>query len=166
MLMRYAVPLVLLLAVPAAAEEARDLTYVCVEEHAAGLRFDAAARRWESTRFAPARQFTLTMKHEGALHRLSDSGRREEVPQYSVSITRSGSDTAIACHDLNRRHALITLFEQYFQCRFELIEYRFDLSTKRYVSAYLHGYLGGDKDVVDQPRITAGSCAKREPRAE
>src|SRR5687768_12624757 len=75
--MRYALPLILLLAAPAAAQESKDLTYVCVEEHAAGLRYDAAARRWESTRFAPARQFTLTLKHAGALHRLTDTGRRE-----------------------------------------------------------------------------------------
>jgi hypothetical protein len=68
-------------------------SYLCIDEAAGGIQYNAQTRKWEGTAFRAFQKFILRMK----FLKTRVAGQEETVFDYSVTINKMGSSYAAPC---------------------------------------------------------------------
>jgi hypothetical protein len=97
---------------PGFAQSAGVSSYFCVEEYSGGFKYNGQMKRWEGVSFRPDGKFLLRIKHERIVTVREDWGppftpRNIEVPEFTVTITASGSNTPIPCTEDGRPNGFV-----------------------------------------------------------
>jgi hypothetical protein len=144
------------------ASEAQNLTYFCVEEFSGGLHYDETAKKWRGATFRANTKFILRLKHVRSRTFKNFFGQNEQVQDYDVSITESGSSVAEPCHNYPASKMITLDSSRWLRCRDGAERYIFNLNNNRFLSAYLHGYVNGKDTNADTPHVGGGTCTKIE----
>jgi hypothetical protein len=139
----------------------QDTTYVCSSEIEAGMMYDPSLREWRGAKFKHIQKFVLKLKFVRA-----QQNGPEQIDVYNVSIRPDGDDLPTA---------LTNCFaEKYGQpgdplevqaaygrltCATLFRTYKFNIKNNRFLSAYIEGYVDGDKN-DNTPAFAAGKCTK------
>src|SRR5262245_28457723 len=143
--------LLMLCAGPALAQS-KDVAYRCVGQAAAGLSYNEQTKKWEGASFRPQQQFVLKMKFVRA---------RENVSDYGATVTTSGKDTGLPCTSTDTDETVtVTDSDRSFSCTTVAYDYVFNLSTNRFLSMYVYGYVDGKDSNDNTPVVEGGICTK------
>jgi hypothetical protein len=151
--------LCLILAGGPAFSQSKDVAYYCVGDAAGGLWYNEKTKKWEGASFRAEQKFVLKMNFAGA--RIQKGMIEEQVSDYKVMVTASGQDTGLPC-TRNYPNETVTVADQYrsFSCTTGAHDYMFNLRTNRFLSIYVHGYVGGKDSNADTPHVEGGTCTK------
>jgi hypothetical protein len=134
-------------------------TYFCSSEIEAGLKYDPSLKEWRSVRFKEKEKFVLKLRFVRAEEGLQGG----EI--YSLTITPEGRERADECYAKNyglpgdpRELSAHADYRNLF-CYTTYRTYQFNMKTSRFLSAYIEGYVDGDKN-GDTPAFAAGKCTK------
>lgn len=134
------------------AQIAAPSSYFCNDEVAGGIAWDPSQKRWKGTTFTPSDKFIVKLVPAGT----SPAGLR-----YDVTITPTGTSKVQECKSGSGLFSgPVYEFGGYFQCETASHHYRFNLTRKRYLSAYLSGYAEGFDDSGGTPNVSGGTCTK------
>lgn len=147
--------LCLILASPAFAQS-KDVACRCAGEAAAGLWYNEQNKKWEGASFfRPQQQFVLKMKFVRA---------RENMSDYGATVTMSGKDTGLPCTTTDTDETVtVADSDRSFSCTTVAYDYVFNLSTNRFLSMYIYGYVDGNDNNDNNPVVEGGTCTKIEP---
>jgi hypothetical protein len=138
------------------AELGKDASYFCIAEFAGGLAYDERMKKWKGTAFRKEQKFVLGLKH---LRTQAKSAFTETVYDYNVTITEVGTNLARMCETYPNPQVTVPEFG-WLVCDVGLREYRFNLTTKRFLSVYLVGYADGIDNENNAPSIVGGVCTE------
>jgi hypothetical protein len=144
------------------ASEVQDLTYFCVEEFSGGLHYDETAKKWRGATFRADTKFILRLKHIRSRTQKDFIGKDEQVQDYDVTITESGSSVAKPCHNYPASKTITLDPSRWLRCSDSVERYIFNLNNNRFLSAYLYGYVNGKDTNEDTPHVGGGTCTKIE----
>jgi hypothetical protein len=163
-MIRFAVPFLLFnaIAVCSSSAQSNSASYFCVVEFAGGLAYNETLRRWDAARFRPEGKFVLRMQLLKSRTIKTFSEKEEVVHDYMVTITKSGANSAIPCTSDSPQSRPAVTVDSYgwLTCSSSLTDYKFNLKTNRFISAYLIGYADGRDTNSDTPSISGGTCTK------
>ena len=143
--------LLCLLTNPAFAQS-KDVAYRCAGEAAGGLSYNEQTKKWEGASFRPQQQFVLRMNFVGA---------RENVRDYRATVTTSGKDTGLPCTSTDTDETVTVVdSDRSFSCTTVAYDYVFNLSTNRFLSMYVYGYVDGNDSNDNNPVVEGGTCTK------
>jgi hypothetical protein len=147
----------------AAAAQAENYSgsYFCNAEITTGFYFNEAVKRWEPSRFQPNAKFVvgLTFVRTEVL-KFGPSLPKIPWDHYNVTITDAGTDSKDSCTKVdNIPGDTVVMMDGLFACHAGLMEYRFNMTKHRFLTAYLRGYLEDDTN-NDTPALTMGVCTK------
>src|SRR5262245_8052873 len=143
--------LLCLLPSPAFAQS-KDVSYRCAGEAAAGLWYNEQTKKWEGASFRPQQQFVLKLKFVRA---------RENVSDYGAIVTTSGKDTGLPCTTTDTEETVTVVdSDRSFSCTTVAYDYVFNLSTNRFLSMYVYGYMDGKDSNDNTPVVEGGTCTK------
>jgi hypothetical protein len=148
------------LALPIAtqAQEPRDTAYRCTEEFSGGLAFDAANDRWRGNAFRVFEKFTLQMRFMGTTVRKSTVGDGRRVSEFDVYLADATGRDPQPCFGGDGRPVAVENGQ--VSCKKGLYDYKFNLTTNRFLYSYMIGYIDGRNDNENTPHITGGTCAR------
>jgi hypothetical protein len=151
---------VICLALPAAtqAQEPRDTAYRCTEEFSGGLAFDAANDRWRGNTFRVAEKFSLQMTFMGSSVRKTTAGENRRVSEFDVYIADATGRNPQPCFGGEGRPVGVEFGQ--LACKRGLYDYKFNLTTNRFLYSYTVGYLDGRNNNENTPHITGGTCTR------
>ena len=141
----------------------KDGSYLCVVEVSAGLRYNERTKKWESATFRPTTKFTMRMKSLRSITRKDFIGNDQPVHVFDVTTTKAGSSKELPCEKPGEpiEPVVIGGDDVGFDCLgADLQEYRFNLKTDRFLTAYMGGYVDGANSNADTPYINGGTCTK------
>src|SRR5262245_2922054 len=119
---------------------------------AAGLWYNEQTKKWEGASFRPQQQFVLKMKFVRA---------RENVSDYGATVTTSGKDTGLPCTTTDTEETVTVVdSDRSFSCTTVAYDYVFNLSTNRFLSMYVYGYVDGKDSNDNTPVVEGGTCTK------
>src|SRR5262245_6976474 len=132
--------------------QSKDVAYRCVGEPAGGLSYNEQTKKWEGASFRPQQQFVLRMKFVRA---------RENVSDYGATATTSGKDTGLPCTTTDTEETVTVVdSDRSFSCTTVAYDYVFNLSTNRFLSMYVYGYVDGKDSNDNTPVVEGGTCTK------
>jgi|SRR6185369_3459648 hypothetical protein len=141
----------------ASAQLGKDASYFCTTEVAGGLTYDVGMKKWKGTAFNADGKFVLRLKHLRTRAQKSDFG--ETVYEYKVTITEAGSNLPYSCDNFSEENVTMTDLG-WVRCNYALHEFKFNLNTNRFLTAYLDGYADGKDNKKNTPSIEGGACTK------
>lgn len=125
--------------------------YFCAEEYSGGVAYDELTKRWGSTTFRADTKFVLSLAKSG-----------ESAFNYTVTVAHLGEDRSLCFPPGLSILDSVLIYTDDFRCEVApYFIYRFNLSTKRFLSMYVHGFVDGDRP-GNTPAMNAGTCAKIE----
>jgi hypothetical protein len=139
-------------------QAAQTTTYFCSSEIEAGLTFQTG--EWRSARFKEKQKFVLKTKFLR-----TEPWGDATLEIYNVTVTPEGTDTPAECfaqkYGLPDNPLEISAFAKIGQltCSTLTRTYKINLKNKRFLSAYIEGYVSGDNN-DDTPAFAAGKCTK------
>jgi hypothetical protein len=143
----------------AAAQGTFSGTYVCLDEFGGGIAYDQRTQRWLGTTFSPSRRFVLKLN-------FAPERRPDKLPEgievYTGVISIVGDEGSNHECSWGGSRTLAVFSDGDLLCYAALSTYRFNLKTLRFTTAYQRGYVDGEDDNQDTPRMMGGSCAKIE----
>jgi hypothetical protein len=146
-----------------AAEEVNG-TYFCSSEIEAGLMYDPSLKDWRAAGFKEKEKFIFKVRFLRAEKKKDDIGGVKEV--YNLTVKLEGANWEEPCYAKRFSLGVPSEIEGYADhkilfCYTALIDYTFNLKTKRFLSANVHGYVNGGND-GDIPVLAAGKCTNIE----
>ncbi len=160
-------------------QQSKNGTYDCVIEWSGGGKYNSATKLWEGSGFNPNSmepKFTLRVTYLGRdATKPTTTTPFQFDDYYNITITPSGWPTPIECaKDGSNNVYVIRNVDDgsiAFDCTswsnvgiFRLYQYRFNLRSNRFLRSYPGRYLAGndDRDVIDPPYISGGTCTRVE----
>lgn len=143
----------------AKAQLGEDASYFCVVEAVGGLAFDERTKKWVGSTFRPDKKFVLRLKRHRTRVQKATFGE-DTVHDYNVTLTVAGSNSPSNCGNYPDKHVTVNELGWVVCKGLGLNEYRFNLKTNRFLSAYLLGYIDGADNNDDTPNISGGTCTK------
>ncbi len=118
--------------------------YLCVSDRSTGFAFNAASKRWETAIFSNEKKYLI-----------APSGFLTKT----LYVNEVGSDFSVAScgNGFNSDGVLFCL---------GFIDFRFNRNNGRYISVYIHGYIGVDglkektDEKADTPYLEIGRCSR------
>jgi hypothetical protein len=109
-------------------------------------------------------QFTLRLRYLAGRERTNPSGDQEDVSDYEVTITEVDAKSATPCRSAGTGFVtkIVSVVDDdgNLECIAETRSFKFNLGTKRFISAFLHGYVDGIENNDNTPMVTGGTCAE------
>jgi hypothetical protein len=129
-------------------------SYLCIEDMAAGLMWDAKAKHWTSVLFNPNYRFVLTATYHGTLNYLET---------YDLSTTEVGTSNRYQCHGdvpatAGTSETVVILGDA--QCSGVGEHFDINFDTLRFTRAFQFGYTSGVDNSDNTPSINGGLCTK------
>jgi hypothetical protein len=152
------VALLLLVASIATAEQRRDGSYLCVEEAAGGLFYNANSNKWEGATFRPSGKFILRLKFVQSRTEILGGVGGMSISVDDYQVTKEGGDSAVPCDRAHKKTA--GLYDGVLICDATLHSYKFDFQTNRFLRAYLVGFIDGKDSNDNTPHVAGGTCTK------
>jgi len=143
--------------------QSKDAAYYCVADAAGGLKYNESMKKWEGASFRPEAKFALRMNFLRARvqkEEYSSLVAEEQVSDYTVTVTTSGSNTGVDCIS-QYPSKTVTVYESgNFRCYTAVTEYIFNVRTNRFLAISRVGYVGGEDNNDNTPSIQGGTCTK------
>jgi hypothetical protein len=144
----------------ASAQLGKDASYFCLAEAVGGLSYDERTKKWIGSSLRADKKFVLRLKFLNNRVEKSIFNQDETVYDYNVTITEAGSNFVGPCLGSGQKHVTVRPLGWLLCHGADLHEYRFDLDTNRFLSAYLHGFINGKASNDDTPAVMGGTCTK------
>jgi hypothetical protein len=142
--------------------QSRDAAYLCSTEVAAGLVYDAAAKRWHGAELRINDKFVLRLQYVRS-RTLDDGSGQQSVDDYNVTIVHTDEKASAPCVQLQTNSRSITMDQSMtLSCTSNAAQYQFDLNSNRFIRGSLGGYTDGSDSRNVSPAIGAGHCMKAE----
>jgi hypothetical protein len=134
-----------------------DGAYFCTVESLTVLWYNAPEKRWEGARFGSHEEFVLQLKHVRTTSEKWTDDIAENFEEYDATIT-TGKSIALPC----RNEGKAARMDRYgfLNCASTLVEYRFDLTNNRFLSAHLVGSATGQDENANIRPVSRGTCAR------
>jgi hypothetical protein len=150
-----------------AQQDSKDAAYFCKGEIAAGLAYSDSLKKWEGNKLPSEgsfSQFTLRLRFLAGHERTNPSGDAQDVSDYEVTIYEVDAKSATPCRSAGTgfvtKIVSVVDDEGNLECVTETRSFKFNLATKRFISAFLHGFVDGIESNDNTPMVTGGTCAE------
>jgi hypothetical protein len=149
-----------------AAQPIKDARYYCVADFGGGLFYNDATHKWEGVGFgAHEHKFVLHVQFDkaGIWKPVDDLDEKVPVNYYKITVADPGIPVEEDCLGTNKYGSspfVIDEFTGVLMCHSGLYDYRFQLGTNRFLSAYLWGFVDGKDKNEDNPSVDGGTCTK------
>ncbi len=133
--------------------ELKNASYFCNVEFVGGLRFNKSLKQWESAEFQPHRKFVLKLEFVAKRIQKNFQGEDEPVADFKVTLTEGGTNDVSPCFSKDYGMTVLMGTYNYLDCVSSSLEHQFNLKTNRFLAYYKYGYLDGEDNNDDTPRI-------------
>lgn len=140
-------------------------SYLCLGDVSGGVMFDAPSKSWTGTVFnAAVTKFVLKIKPT-VLGTAYFASSPEIAMRYDITIKHFGGTGVERCSQLSdyttQSDWTIAAFSGgAFECTALLEDYRFNLTSLRYMRAYRLGFIDGVDAQGNTPLVEIGRCSK------
>lgn len=142
------------------AQTPSNFTYFCTAEFAGGLVFNQKTKKWEAGTRKVADKFVLRGKFRPSGIEKTPSEKLKL--EYEVTITKSGTSFAQHCEGTGSNFNVLvsSSLDTEFSCESAFDNYIFNLTSNRFMRAYLIGFVEGADSAANEPHIAGGTCTK------
>ena len=117
-------------------------------------------KKWKGAALRTEEKFVLRLKHLRGRIEKSYNGEAQTVHEYDVTVTPAGSNYPVLCVSSGQTHVDVRQLHGVWCYGVDFQEYRFNLTSNRFLSIYLIGYLEGADNKGNTPSVTGGTCTK------
>jgi hypothetical protein len=93
----------------------------------------------------------------------NSSGEKEDVADYVVTITETGTNAAVPCTFGGTgigSKIIIVGDDGNVVCTAKRHRFTFNVESNRFISVFLYGYVDGEDNNQDMPTMSGGTCEK------
>jgi hypothetical protein len=149
------------------AQTPNDVAYLCTSEMAVGFEYNKSLKKWEAVTLGSEglfSKFILRLNHLKDRVQRDPSGENEDVTDYVVTITETGTNAAVPCTFGGTgigSKIIIVGNNGNVVCTAKRHRFTFNVESNRFISVFLYGYVDGEDDNRNMPMMFGGTCEKQ-----